>query len=110
MFNRNTRSDVNAGVDEINQDISRLADTLEGVLKSWGSDAKGEADVARRKAESLLRETRARMHLCARAPAEQPGYRRSGRDLPRRAADYPPLTSEARFNASSPALPGNGVL
>ncbi|ALB55938.1 DUF883 domain-containing protein [Cronobacter universalis] len=62
MFNRNTRSDVNAGVDDINQDISRLADTLEGVLKSWGSDAKGEADVARRKAESLLRETRARMH------------------------------------------------
>jgi ElaB/YqjD/DUF883 family membrane-anchored ribosome-binding protein len=45
----------------ISCDVSKLADTLEDVLKSWGSDAKDDADVARRKAKALLRETRARM-------------------------------------------------
>ncbi|MGL4429430.1 MAG: DUF883 family protein, partial [Silvania sp.] len=34
----------------------------EEVLKSWGSDAKDEAEDARRRAQALLKETRARMH------------------------------------------------
>ncbi|KFC06496.1 membrane protein [Trabulsiella guamensis ATCC 49490] len=62
MFNRPNRNDVNDGVQDIQNDVSQLADSLEAVLKSWGSDAKDEADAARRKAQSLLRETRARMH------------------------------------------------
>ncbi|MEG1213008.1 MAG: DUF883 domain-containing protein [Leclercia sp.] len=61
MFNRSNRNDVNDDVQDIHNDVSKLADTLEDVLKSWGSDAKGEADSARRKAQSLLRETRARL-------------------------------------------------
>lgn len=61
MANKFTRTDAQEGVQEINDDVSRLADSLEELLKSWGSDAKDEADNARRKAESLLRETRARM-------------------------------------------------
>lgn len=61
MVSRSTRNDADEGVKEINDDVSRLADTLEDVLKSWGSDAKDEADAARRKAEKLLRETRSRM-------------------------------------------------
>lgn len=62
MFNRPNRNDVDDGVQDIQNDVSQLADTLEEVLKSWGSDAKGEAESARRKAQSLLKETRARMH------------------------------------------------
>jgi ElaB/YqjD/DUF883 family membrane-anchored ribosome-binding protein len=61
MVNRPNRNDVNDGVQDIQNDVSQLADSLEAVLKSWGSDAKDEADTARRKAQSLLRETRARM-------------------------------------------------
>lgn len=61
MFNRPGRNDVDDDVQDIHSDVSKLADTLEDVLKSWGSDAKDEADVARRKAKALLRETRARM-------------------------------------------------
>ena len=61
MFNRSNRNDVDDDVQDIHNDVSKLADTLEDVLKSWGSDAKDEADVARRKAKALLRETRARM-------------------------------------------------
>jgi ElaB/YqjD/DUF883 family membrane-anchored ribosome-binding protein len=52
---------VDEDVQDIHSDVSKLADTLEDVLKSWGSDAKDDADVARRKAKALLRETRARM-------------------------------------------------
>lgn len=62
MFNRPNRRDVDDGVQDIQNDVSQLADSLEEVLKSWGSDAKGEADGARRKAKALLKETRARMH------------------------------------------------
>ncbi len=62
MFNRPNRRDVDEGVEDINNDVSQLADSLEEVLKSWGSDAKDEAESARRKAQSLLKETRARMH------------------------------------------------
>lgn len=62
MFNNINRKQVDDGVQDINDDVTRLADSLEELLKSWGSDAKDEADAARRKAKSLLRETRARMH------------------------------------------------
>lgn len=62
MFNRINRNDVDDGVQDIQNDVSQLADSLEEVLKSWGSDAKEEADAARRKAQSLLRDTRARMN------------------------------------------------
>lgn len=61
MFNRPNRNDVDEGVEDIHNDVSQLADSLEEVLKSWGSDARDEADAAQRKAKSLLRETRARM-------------------------------------------------
>ena len=62
MFNRPIRNDINDDTQDIRNDVSQLADTLEAVLKSWGSDAKDEADAAKRKAQSLLRETRARMN------------------------------------------------
>ncbi|EIR3077906.1 DUF883 domain-containing protein [Salmonella enterica] len=55
------RNDVDDGVQDIQNDVNRLADSLEDVLKSWGSDAKDEAEAARRKAQALLKETRARM-------------------------------------------------
>ncbi|HHE5698398.1 TPA: DUF883 domain-containing protein [Citrobacter amalonaticus] len=62
MFNRPNRNDVDDGVQDIHNDVNQLADSLEAVLKSWGSDAKDEADAARRKAQTLLKETRAKMH------------------------------------------------
>lgn len=62
MFNRPNRNDVDEDVQDIHDDANRLADSLEEVLKSWGSDAKDEAEDARRRAQALLRETRARMH------------------------------------------------
>lgn len=69
MFNRPNRSDVDEGVQDIQNDVHKLADSTEDVLKSLGSDAKDEADTARRKAQALLRETRARLH--GRTPAHQ---------------------------------------
>ena len=62
MFNRPNRNDVDDGVQDIHNDGNQLADSLEAVLKSLGSDAKDEADTARRKAQALLKETRAKMH------------------------------------------------
>ena len=62
MANRANRNNVEESAQDIHNDVSQLADTLEAVLKSWGSDAKDEADAAKRKAQSLLRETRARMN------------------------------------------------
>ena len=62
MFNRTHLTDVDDGVQDIQNDVNQLADSLEAVLKSWGSDAKDEAETARRKAQALLKETRARMH------------------------------------------------
>lgn len=62
MFNRPNRNDVDDSVQDIQNDVSQLADSLEAVLKSWGSDAKDEAEAARRQAQALLKETRARMH------------------------------------------------
>ncbi|WP_253382466.1 DUF883 domain-containing protein [unidentified bacterial endosymbiont] len=67
MFNRPNRNDINDNAQDIRHDVSQLADTLEEVLKSWGTDAKDEADAAKRKAQSLLRETRARMNGRSRA-------------------------------------------
>lgn len=61
MFNRPNQNEVNEGVDDINHDVNQLADTLEEVLKSFGSDVKEEGEAARKKAESLLKETRARI-------------------------------------------------
>lgn len=66
MLNKPNRNDVDDGVQDIQNDVNRLADSLEDVLKSWGSDAKDEAEAARRKAQALLKETRARMHGCTR--------------------------------------------
>ncbi len=60
MLNKPNRNDVDDGVQDIQNDVNRLADSLEDVLKS-GSDAKDEAEAARRKAQALLKETRARM-------------------------------------------------
>ncbi|ELR9929126.1 DUF883 domain-containing protein [Salmonella enterica] len=62
MLNKPNRNDVDDGVQDIQNDVNRLADSLEDVLKSWGSDAKDEAEAARRKAQALLKETLARMH------------------------------------------------
>ncbi|EKQ9838842.1 TPA: DUF883 domain-containing protein [Salmonella enterica subsp. enterica serovar Stanley] len=61
MLNKPNRNDVDDGVQDIQNDVNRLADSLEDVLKCWGSDAKDEAEAARRKAQALLKETRARM-------------------------------------------------
>ncbi|VEA33565.1 membrane protein [Salmonella enterica subsp. enterica] len=57
MLNKPNRNDVDDGVQDIQNDVNRLADSLEDVLKSWGSDAKDEAEAARRKAQALLKET-----------------------------------------------------
>ena len=38
MFNRPNRNDVDDGVQDIQNDVNQLADSLESVLKSWGSD------------------------------------------------------------------------
>lgn len=56
MFNRKTK---NEDID-INQDVTQLADTLDDLLKSYGSKAKDEVDGVRSRAEKLLKETRAK--------------------------------------------------
>ena len=58
MANRVNRNDIDESAEDIHNEVSQLADTLEEVLKSWGSDAKDEAENARKKAQSLLKETR----------------------------------------------------
>ncbi|MEN0616019.1 DUF883 family protein [Klebsiella indica] len=62
MANRANRNTAEDSAKEIHHDVSQLADTLEEVLKSWGSDAKEEGEAARKKAQALLKETRARLH------------------------------------------------
>ena len=62
MANRANRNNVEESAEDIHNDVSQLADTLEEVLKSWGSDAKDEAEAARKKAQALLKETRARLN------------------------------------------------
>ena len=44
MANRANRNNVEESAEDIHNDVSQLADTLEEVLKSWGSDAMGCAD------------------------------------------------------------------
>ncbi|ORM61008.1 hypothetical protein PRCB_12935 [Pantoea rodasii] len=58
MFNRVSKND---DID-INQDVNELADSLEALLKSYGSEAKDEVDSARNKAQSLLKQTRAKLN------------------------------------------------
>lgn len=62
MPNRFDRNDVVDETQDIQDQVNQLADSLEDVLKSWGSDAKGEAEAARRKAQALLKESRAKLH------------------------------------------------
>ena len=62
MANRVNRNDIDESAEDIHNEVSQLADTLEEVLKSWGSDAKDEAENARKKAQSLLKETRPRLN------------------------------------------------
>lgn len=57
MFNRISKND---DID-VNQDVNELADSLEALLKSYGSEAKDEADAARSQAEALLKQTRAKL-------------------------------------------------
>ena len=57
MFNRvNKNDDI-----DINQDVNELADSLEALLKSYGSEAKDEVDSARSQAQALLKQTRAKL-------------------------------------------------
>ncbi|PKH21917.1 hypothetical protein CIG19_15380 [Enterobacterales bacterium CwR94] len=58
MFNRTPKID---DID-LNQDVSQLADTLDDLLKSYASKTEDEMATARSKAESLLKETRARLN------------------------------------------------
>ncbi len=62
MANHVNRNNFDENAEDIHNDVSQLADTLEEVLKSWGSDAKDEAETARKKAQALLKETRARLN------------------------------------------------
>lgn len=62
MFNRTPKND---DID-INQDVTLLADTLDDLLKSYGSKAGDEASDARARAEALLKKTRAKIHGRAR--------------------------------------------
>ena len=57
-----SRNEADQEAQYIHNDVSQLADSLEGILKSWASDNKDEGEAARREAKSLLRETRARTH------------------------------------------------
>lgn len=62
MFNRPNRNDVDDGVQDIQNDVNQLADSPRICIEVPGSDAKGEAEAARSKAQALLKETVARMH------------------------------------------------
>ncbi|WP_340689429.1 DUF883 family protein, partial [Klebsiella aerogenes] len=42
MANHVNRNNFDENAEDIHNDVSQLADTLEEVLKSWGSDAKEE--------------------------------------------------------------------
>ncbi|ERK13883.1 MAG: DUF883 family protein [Pantoea sp.] len=58
MFNRTSKNEAS----DINQDVNELADSLEALLKSYGSEAKDEVENARSKAQSLLKQTRAKLN------------------------------------------------
>ena len=55
MANHVNRNNFDENAEDIHNDVSQLADTLEEVLKE-------EAEAARVKAQSLLKETRARLN------------------------------------------------
>lgn len=58
MFNRTSKNDdIN-----INQSLKEMADSLEEVLKSYGSDIKDEMDSARSKAHALLKQIHAKLN------------------------------------------------
>lgn len=59
MFSRR-----NSSIDkerDIGTDINELAQTLEDVLNSWGDEATDEAQRIRKRAKSLLKDSRARL-------------------------------------------------
>lgn len=58
MFNRMSKND---DID-VNQDVNELADSLEALLKSYGSEAKDEVENARSNAQALLKQTRAKLN------------------------------------------------
>lgn len=58
MFKRISKND---DID-INQNVSELADSLDELLKSYGSKTQDEVDSARSRAEKLLKQTRARLN------------------------------------------------
>lgn len=58
MFNRMSKND---DID-VNQDVNELADSLEALLKSYGSEAKDEVESARSNAQALLKQTRAKLN------------------------------------------------
>lgn len=57
MFNRTAK---NNDID-LSEDVSLLADTLDDLLKSYGSKAKDDVEGAKNRAETLLKETRAKL-------------------------------------------------
>jgi len=57
MFNRTAK---NNDID-LSEDVSLLADTLDDLLKSYGSKAKDDVERAKNRAETLLKETRAKL-------------------------------------------------
>jgi ElaB/YqjD/DUF883 family membrane-anchored ribosome-binding protein len=61
MFNRPNRNDINDDAQDIRNDVSQLADTLEEVLKSWGQMRRTK-QMPQNVRLSLCCETRARMH------------------------------------------------
>lgn len=57
--NRNIPDEMNS---DISTDIDNMSQTIKDVLNSWGEDAGDDAKEVKRKAKSLLRDTRARMN------------------------------------------------
>ncbi|BCA38503.1 DUF883 family protein [Kluyvera ascorbata] len=62
MFKSLNRNNADDEVQDIHNDVSQLADSLEGIIKSWASDDKDEIEAVRHNAKKLLSETRARIH------------------------------------------------
>ncbi|SUH07524.1 membrane protein [Salmonella enterica subsp. enterica] len=53
MLNKPNRNDVDDGVQDIQNDVNRLADSLEDVLKSWEAMRKTKPRLPRRKATGV---------------------------------------------------------
>ena len=62
MFKSLNRHDADDEVQDIHNDVSQLADSLESILKSWASEDKDEIEAVRHNAKKLLSETRARIN------------------------------------------------